>query len=150
MKKNVEIDEANVVEEVSKVRTIGSKEVGESPEDKAQREEELKEQKIAEAQAKAKEIAEKMVKKQFRTMFLQVYDEIQNKGKTLEDVIEEVNQKKSNMTRSARDFVLNFEPDRIKQWIEDENNDREKALQEHLKIKGLVAEEESKKHGRKS
>ena len=144
MKKNVDIDEANVVEEVSKVRTIGSKEVGESPEDKAQREEELKEQKIAEAQAKAKEIAEKMVKKQFRTMFLQVYDEIQNKGKTLEDVIEEVNQKKSNMTRSARDFVLNFEPDRIKQWIEDENNDREKALQEHLKRKGLVAEEESK------
>lgn len=144
MKKNVEIDEANVVEEVSKVRTIGSKEVGESPEDKAQREEELKEQKIAEAQAKAKEIAEKMVKKQFRTMFLQVYDEIQNKGKTLEDVIEEVNQKKSNMTRSARDFVLNFEPDRIKQWIEDENNDMEKALQEHLKRKGLVAEEESK------
>ena len=144
MKKNVQIDEANVVEEVSKVRTIGSKEVGESPEDKAQREEELKEQKIAEAQAKAKEIAEKMVKKQFRTMFLQVYDEIQNKGKTLEDVIEEVNQKKSNMTRSARDFVLNFEPDRIKQWIEDENNDREKALQEHLKRKGLVAEEESK------
>lgn len=144
MKKNVEIDEANVVEEVSKVRTIGSKEVGESPEDKSQREEELKEQKIAEAQAKAKEIAEKMVKKQFRTMFLQVYDEIQNKGKTLEDVIEEVNQKKSNMTRSARDFVLNFEPDRIKQWIEDENNDREKALQEHLKRKGLVAEEESK------
>ena len=144
MKKNVEIDEANVVEKVSKVRTIGSKEVGESPEDKAQREEELKEQKIAEAQAKAKEIAEKMVKKQFRTMFLQVYDEIQNKGKTLEDVIEEVNQKKSNMTRSARDFVLNFEPDRIKQWIEDENNDREKALQEHLKRKGLVAEEESK------
>ena len=144
MKKNVEIDEANVVEEVSKVRTIGSKEVGESPEDKAQREEELKEQKIAEAQAKAKEIAEKMVKKQFRTMFLQVYDEIQNKGKTLEDVIEEVNQKKCNMTRSVRDFVLNFEPDRIKQWIEDENNDREKALQEHLKRKGLVAEEESK------
>ena len=144
MKKNVEIDEANVVEEVSKVRTIGSKEVGESPEDKAQREEELKEQKIAEAQAKAKEIAEKMVKKQFRTMFLQVYDEIQNKGKTLEDVIEEVNQKKSNMTRSARDFVLNFEPDRIKQWIEDENNEREKALQEHLKRKGLVVEEESK------
>lgn len=144
MKKNVEIDEANVVEEVSKVRTIGSKEVGESPEDKAQREEELKEQKIAEAQAKAKEIAEKMVKKQFRTMFLQVYDEIQNKGKTLEDVIEEVNQKKCNMTRSARDFVLNFEPDRIKQWIEDENNDKEKALQEHLKRKGLVAEEESK------
>ena len=144
MKKNVEIDEANVVEEVSKVRTIGSKEVGESPEDKAQREEELKEQKIAEAQAKAKEIAEKMVKKQFRTMFLQVYDETQNKGKTLEDVIEDVTQKKSNMTRSARDFVLNFEPDRIKQWIEDENNDREKALQEHLKRKGLVAEEESK------
>lgn len=144
MKKNVEIDDANVIEEVSKVRTIGSKEVGESPEEKAQREEELKEQKIAEAQAKAKEIAEKMVKKQFRTMFLQVYDEIQSKGKTLEDVIEEINQKKSNITRSARDFVLNFEPDRIKQWIEDENNDREKALQEHLNRKGLIAEEESK------
>ena len=144
MKKNVEIDDANVIEEVSKVRTIGSKEVGESPEEKAQREEELKEQKIAEAQAKAKEIAEKMVKKQFRTMFLQVYDEIQSKGKTLEDVIEEINQKKSNMTHSARDFVLNFEPDRIKQWIEDENNDRKKALQEYLNRKGLVAEEKNK------
>ena len=144
MKKNVEIDDANIIEEVSKVRTIGSKEVGESPEEKAQREEELKEQKIAEAQAKAKEIAEKMVKKQFRTMFLQVYDEIQSKGKTLENVIEEINQKKSNMTHSARDFVLNFEPDRIKQWIEDENNDRERALQEYLNRKGLVAEEESK------
>ena len=144
MKKNVEIGDANVIEEVSKVRTIGSKEVGESPEEKAQREEELKEQKIAEAQAKAKEIAEKMVKKQFRTMFLQVYDEIQSKGKTLEDVIEEINQKKSNMTHSARDFVLNFEPDRIKQWIEDENNDRKKALQEYLNRKGLVAEEKNK------
>lgn len=144
MKKNVEIDDANVIEEVSKVRTIGSKEVGESPEEKAQREEELKEQKIAEAQAKAKEIAEKMVKKQFRTMFLQVYYEIQSKGKTLEDVIEEINQKKSNMTHSARDFVLNFEPDRIKQWIEDENNDRKKALQEYLNRKGLVAEEKNK------
>ena len=138
MQKKVDISNAETIEPIGEVRTIGSKEVGESPEEKAAREEELKQQKIEEAQKKAKEIAEKMVKKQFRTMFLQVYDEVQNHGKTVEDVIEEVNQKKSRMTRSARDFVLNFEPDRIKQWIEDENKDREQALEERLNNRGIL------------
>lgn len=104
---------------MSDVVTIGSKEVVPADEQKQQ---ELREQQIKEAQEKAKKIAEQMVKKQFRTPFLQVYNEVTFKGKTVEDVIEEVNQKKSNMTRVAREFVLNFELERIKQWIEDEKN----------------------------
>ena len=31
------------------------------------------------------------------------------------------------MTKVARDYVLNFETDRIKQWIEEENNKRNKT-----------------------
>lgn len=142
MQKNIE--DAQIIEDVvGKVRTIGSKEVGESPEEKAAREEDLKQQKIEEAKKKAKEIAEKMVKKQFRTMFLQVYNEVENNGKVLEDVIAEVNQKKSHMTRSARDFVLNFEPDRIKQWIEDENKERQEALNKRLEKQGIKVVEKT-------
>ena len=138
MQKKTEL--AEVTEVVNKVRTIGSKEVGQTPEEKAQQEQELKEQKIAEAKQKAKEIAEKMVKKQFRTMFLQVYEEIL-KGKTLEDITEEINQKKSRMTRSARDFVINFEPERIKQWIDDETKEREAAFNRYLEKHGATIEE---------
>ena len=140
MQKKIDISNAETIEPIGEVRTIGSKEVGESPEERAAREDELKQQKIEETKQKAKEIAEKMVKKQFRTMFLQVYNEVQNKGKTLEEVIEEINQKKSNMTRSARDFVLNFEPDRIKQWIEDENKERQEALNKQLEKHNVKVE----------
>lgn len=140
MQKKVDISNAETIEPIGEVRTIGSKEVGESPEERAAREDELKQQKIEEAKQKAKEIAEKMVKRQFRTMFLQVYDKVQNQGKALEEVIDEVNKKKSNMTRSARDFVLNFEPDRIKQWIEDENKERQEALNKQLEKQGIKVE----------
>lgn len=102
---------------MSDVVTIGSKDVTKT-------DEQIKEQKIKEAQEKAKQIAEQMVKRQFRTPFLQVYNEVTFKGKTVENVIEEVNQKKSNMTKIARDFVVNFETERIKQWIDDENKMR--------------------------
>lgn len=104
---------------MSDVVTIGSKEVVPSDEQKQQ---ELREKQIKEAQEKAKKVAENIVKKQFRTPFLQVYNEVALKGKSVEDVIEEVNQKNSNMTKVARDFVVNFETERIKQWIEDEKN----------------------------
>ena len=100
---------------MSEVKTIGSKEIVSSEQER----EELKKQRAEEA---AKKIAENIVKKQFRTPFLQVYDEVVNKNKTIEDLIEEVNQKKCRMTKSGRDYVTNFEPERILQWIEDEKN----------------------------
>lgn len=103
---------------MSDVLTIGS--------DKAKIDDRANQKKIEEAKKKAKEIAEEMVKKQFRTPFIQVYNEVTFNNKTVEDVIEEVNQKKSPMTKVARDYVLNFETERIKQWIEDENNKRNK------------------------
>lgn len=103
---------------MSDVLTIGS--------DKAKIDDRTNQKKIEEAKKKAKEIAEQMVKKQFRTPFIQVYNEVTFNNKTVEDVIEEVNQKKSRMTKVARDYVLNFETERIKQWIEDENNKRNK------------------------
>jgi hypothetical protein len=101
---------------MSEVKTIGSKEIKTDE----QKQEELKQQKIAEAQEKVKKIAENEVKRRFRTPFLQVYDEVVNKNKTIEGLIEEVNQKKSRMTKFGRDYVTEFEPDRIRQWIEDE------------------------------
>lgn len=103
---------------MSEVKTIGSKEVKTDE----QKQEELKQKKIEEAKETAKKLAENIVKKQFRTPFLQVYNEVINNNKSLEDLIEEVNQKKSRMTKFARDYVTEFETDRIKQWIEDEKN----------------------------
>jgi len=103
---------------MSEVKTIGSKEVVTDE----QKQEELKQKKIAEAKEVSKKIAENVVKKQFRTPFLQVYDEVVNKNKTVEDLIEEVKQKKCRMTKFGRDFVTEFEPERIKEWIEDEKN----------------------------
>ena len=100
---------------MSEIKTIGSKEV-------VTDEEQMKQKKVEEAKKAAKKIAENIVKKQFRTPFLQVYNEVTKNNKTIEDLIEEVNQKKSHMNRSGRDYVTNFEPDRIKEWIEDEKN----------------------------
>ena len=98
---------------MSEVKTIGSKEVITD----GQKQEELKKQKMEET---AKKIAENEVKRQFRTPFLQVYNEVVNNNKTIEDLVEEVSQKKSRMTKFGRDYVTNFDPDRIRQWIEDE------------------------------
>ena len=100
---------------MSEIKTIGSKEV-------VTNEEQMKQKKAEEAKKAAKKIAENIVKKQFRTPFLQVYNEVINNNKSVEDLIEEVKQKKSRMTKFARDYVTEFETDRIKQWIEDEKN----------------------------
>lgn len=101
---------------MSEVKTIGSKEVVTDE----QKQEELKQKRVEEAKEVAKKIAENIVKKQFRTPFLQVYNEVINNNKSVEDLIEDVKQKKSRMTKFARDYVTEFETDRIKQWIEDE------------------------------
>lgn len=101
---------------MSEVKTIGSKEVKTDE----QKQEELKQKKAEEAKEVAKKIAENIVKKQFRTPFLQVYNEVINNNKSVEDLVEEVKQKKSRMTKFARDYVTEFDPDRIRQWIDDE------------------------------
>jgi len=103
---------------MSEIKTIGSKEVKTDEE----KQEELKQKKAEEAKEAAKKIAENIIKKQFRTPFLQVYNEVVNNNKTVENLIEEVKQKKSLMTKFGRDYVTEFEIDRIKQWIEDEKN----------------------------
>ena len=95
-------------------RNIGSKEVGESPEEKAQKEQERKDKIEAEAKKKAK----LAVFKAFQTQLSQIRDELA-KGKTLDDVINEINEKKSTVSRSTRDFCLNFEKDAILGYIKE-------------------------------
>ena len=96
------------------MRTIGSKEVGLTPEEKKQQEEELKERMNAYAKKKAHEA----VIKTFKTQLIQVMAEL-NKGKTIDDVLTEINEKRSNLSRSTRDFCINFKPDVILGLIEE-------------------------------
>ena len=103
-----------VQEELGEIRNIGSKEVGESPEEKAQKEQERKDRIEAEAKKKAK----LAVFKAFQTQLSQIRDELA-KGKTLDDVINEINEKKSTVSRSTRDFCLNFEKDAILWYIKE-------------------------------
>ena len=92
------------------VFTIGSKPISETDEQKKEKQEE-----------EIRKAAERIVKQRFNTQFQQVLSEIK-KGKTLSTIISEVNNKESRMTRSARDFVLNFKENRIQEWIDDEIN----------------------------
>lgn len=103
-----------VQDELGEIRNIGSKEVGESPEEKAQKEQERKDKIEAEAKKKAK----LAIFKTFQTQLSQIKDEI-GKGKTLDDVINEINEKKSTVSRSTRDFCLNFEKDAILGYIKE-------------------------------
>ena len=103
-----------VQEELGEIRNIGSKEVGESPEEKAQKEQERKDKIEAEAKKKAKLANFKA----FQTQLSQIKEEI-SKGKTLDDVINEINEKKSTVSRSTRDFCLNFEKDAILGYIKE-------------------------------
>lgn len=97
------------------VKTIGSKSL----------EEEKEEERNSKLESAVESKVKEMVKKQFKLQFLQVVEKI-NKGMTLDDIIEEVNQKKSNMTKSARDFVVNFKPEVITEWIEEYNKENKK------------------------
>lgn len=92
---------------MSDILTIGSKEINNTKQ---------LEKKLIEE--KAKKAAQEILKKKFKTQLSQVVDEI-NKGKTLEQVIDDVNNKHSNLTRSARDFVISFKEDVLKEWIND-------------------------------
>ena len=98
MENSIKVEKAQ--EELGEIRNIGSKEVGESPEEKAQKEQERKDKIEAEAKKKAK----LAIFKAFQTQLSQIKDEI-GKGKTLDDVINEINEKKSTVSRSTRDFV---------------------------------------------
>ena len=99
---------------MSDVVTIGSTQV------QGKTEEQKKEEIQKAAEENAKKIAENVIKKQFRTPFLQVYNEVVNNNKTIEDLLEEVKQKRSRMTKFARDYVTEFKAETIKEWIEDE------------------------------
>ena len=101
-------------EEMGEVRTIGSKEVGESPEEKAQREQEHREK----IQEEAKKKARLAVVKTFQTQLLQIKAELAQ-NKTIDDILTEINEKKSRMSRTTRDFCLNFEKDAILGLIKD-------------------------------
>ena len=116
MEKSIKVEKVQeeVQEAVGEIRTIGSKEVGESPEEKAQKEQERKDKIEAEAKKKAK----LAVFKAFQTQLSQIRDELA-RGKTLDDVINEINEKKSTVSRSTRDFCLNFEKDAILGYIKE-------------------------------
>ena len=85
-----------------------------------------------EARKKGREIADKLEKKQFRTQFLQIYDEVTRNDKTVEEVLEEVKQKKSRITFSARDFIQNFDNEKIKRWINEEIKMREEGVNDKM------------------
>ena len=116
MEKSIKVEKVQeeVQEAIGEIRNIGSKEVGESPEEKAQKEQERKDKIEAEAKKKAK----LAVFKAFQTQLSQIRDELA-KGKTLDDVINEINEKKSTVSRSTRDFCLNFEKDAILGYIKE-------------------------------
>lgn len=99
---------------LGEVRTIGSKEVGSTPEEKAQREEELNEA-IKEQATKKARLA---LIKTFKTQLLQIKSELDN-GKTFDDVLNEINEKKSRLSRSTRDFCLNFKKEAILGFLKD-------------------------------
>jgi hypothetical protein len=116
MEKSIKVEKVQeeVQEAVGEIRNIGSKEVGESPEEKAQKEQERKDKIEAEAKKKAK----LAVFKAFQTQLSQIRDELA-KGKTFDDVINEINEKKSTVSRSTRDFCFNFEKDAILGYIKE-------------------------------
>lgn len=62
--------------------------------------------------------ARKMIRHTMLSQFKQVYAKIL-KGQTLQEIIQEVYDKKSDMTKSARDFVTNFKEEVIQEWIDD-------------------------------
>ena len=60
-----------------------------------------------------------MLKKKYKTAFQQVMGEVR-KGKTLEQIISEVQERKSNMTRIARELTVNIEKAELQTWIDEE------------------------------
>ena len=120
MEKNVETKEevkeitAEVIER-PKIRTIGSTEVGGTQEGVA---EEDVMAKLDEVKLK-KEVRARMIKT-FNTQLIQVEQELKT-GKTLDDMLDEIKNKKSKLPKMARDFVENFESKSILEMIDQRN-----------------------------
>ena len=121
---------AEVVER-PKVRTIGSTEVGGTPTDVT---EEDVLAKLDEVKIK-KEVRARMIKV-FNTQLIQVEQEL-NKGKTIDDILDEIKNKKSKLPKMARDFVENFESDSIKEMIEQRNDYLKK--QHTNRVSGIIS-----------
>lgn len=99
-----------------KVRTIGSKELGQVDPEVAER--------VAE---RADRMARLKVMKRYWTYFSQIYSKIQN-GMSLEEIQEEIKNKKSNMTSAARTFALTQEK-YIKMWVQDLEAEKKETLE---------------------
>lgn len=108
---------------MSDVVTIGSEQVNDTEREKQEKRNEAAEQ-----------VAEDFIRARFRTPFLQVLNETK-KGKTLKDIIQEVEEKRSNMTRIAREFVLNFKENRIQEWIDTEDDYIKRITERNNKIR---------------
>ncbi len=102
------------------VRTIGSKEVGETPEEMDEKIQIKKEQldKIAKEQAK------KQILKMFGTQLFQINNEMK-KGKSIQNLRKEIDEKKSNMSFSTREFCKNVEEEQILKFVEYLNANKE-------------------------
>jgi hypothetical protein len=81
------------------------------------------------------------LKQKNKTHFIRVYMAVRQDGKTVEQLIEEVDNKVSKFPRATRDFLKLLKPETIKRWIDEFDNyevDRQKN-------KEKAAEEEAKK-----
>lgn len=76
------------------------------------------EQKKEEIQKAAQAEAERIIRKSVNTQFVQVLAEVK-KGKTLDDILKDIEEKKSPLTRSGREFMLSFKKERIQEWIDE-------------------------------
>lgn len=70
-------------------------------------------------QQKAQKAAHNIFRKKFKSQFLQVYDEIKKKGKTIQEIREEIDAKKSFLSKSAREFALDMKDEAVERWIRD-------------------------------
>jgi len=76
------------------------------------------EQKKEEIQKAAQAEAERIIRKSVNTQFVQVLAEVK-KGKNLDDILKDIEEKESPLTRSAREFMLSFKKERIQEWIDE-------------------------------
>jgi hypothetical protein len=107
------------------IKTIGSKGVVLSPDNLELDTESLTEEEKKKAVANIRKQARKMIRHTFLSQFKQIYKKYKN-GQTIDEIIQEVRDKKSDMTKSARDFVTNFKKDVIEEWILDIESGEEK------------------------
>ena len=81
------------------------------------------------------------LKQKNKTHFIRVYMAVRQDGKTVEQLIEEVDNKVSKFPRATRDFLKLLKPETIKRWIDEFDN----YEVDSQKNKEKAAEEEAKK-----